>query len=54
MAGGSKACFLLYSKPSDGKRALLKLGCYPEISLAKGRERAREARAEVGDGEAGC
>lgn len=49
-AGGARAFFLVYTKPADGKRAWLKLGRYPELTLAKARERAREARGEIGEG----
>lgn len=47
---GTKAFYLHYTKPGDGKRARLKLGRYPEMKLGKARERAREARGQVGDG----
>ena len=50
-AGGSKAFFLVYSRPADGKRAWLKIGRYPEIKLGKAREKARDARGEVGEGQ---
>lgn len=52
-AGGTKAWFLVYSKPGSRARAWLKLGTYPEIPLGgeKGaRQRARGARAKVGEG----
>jgi integrase len=48
--GGTKAFYIHYTKPSDGKRARMKLGRYPEMKLGKARERAREARGEIGDG----
>lgn len=49
-AGGAKAFFLVYTKPADGKRAWIKLGAYPDISLAKARQNARDERARVADG----
>jgi integrase len=53
-SGGAKAWFLVYTKPTDGKRAWLKLGRYPEIKLGGddgARQRAKNARAKVGDGD---
>lgn len=50
-AGGTRAFFLVYSRPGDGKRVWLKLGRYPEIALGKAREKAREARGAVGEGQ---
>ncbi|MER9593277.1 tyrosine-type recombinase/integrase [Mesorhizobium australicum] len=50
-AGGTKSWYLVYGPPA--KRQWLKLGFYPEIPLGgdKGaRQRARDARAKVGDG----
>jgi integrase len=48
-AGGTRAFFLVYSK-QDGSRAWLKLGAYPEMTLAKARQKARDARASIGEG----
>jgi integrase len=48
--GGTKTFNLIYTRPGDGKRARMKLGRYPELQLAKARERARGTRAEVGEG----
>ncbi|MBA3446753.1 MAG: tyrosine-type recombinase/integrase [Pseudaminobacter sp.] len=48
---GTKAFFLMYSKPGDGKRARMKLGRYPELKLVKAREKARDARGGIGEGE---
>ncbi|OJU51135.1 MAG: hypothetical protein BGO03_01755 [Mesorhizobium sp. 61-13] len=48
--GGTKAFYLHYTKPGDGKRARMKLGRYPEMKLGKARERARDARGDIGDG----
>ncbi|MDJ1464949.1 site-specific integrase [Nitratireductor sp. GZWM139] len=47
---GTKTWNLVYTKPGNGKRARMKLGRYPEIKLGKVREKAREARAEIGEG----
>lgn len=49
---GAKTWYLAFSK-ADGKRAWLKLGRYPEVALggpAGARQRAREARARIGEG----
>lgn len=48
-AGGTRTFYLHYTR-GDGKRQRMKLGTYPEISLAKARERAREGRGDIGDG----
>jgi integrase len=48
--GGARAFFQVYTKPADGKRAWLKLGNYPELTLAKARQKARDTRSAVGDG----
>lgn len=50
---GTRTWNLIYSRPGDGKRARMKIGRYPEISLGGdngARQRARDARAKVGDG----
>ncbi len=39
-----------YVSPNDGKRKLLSLGTYPEISLAKARARRDEARQKIAVG----
>ena len=49
-SGGAKAWFLHFTKPSDGRRARLKLGTYPELGLAAARQKARDARAGIGGG----
>jgi integrase len=49
-AGGTRTFYLHYSRPIDGKRRRLKLGRFPEIKLAKAREKARTARGEIGQG----
>jgi integrase len=53
-AGGTLAFFLMYTRKreGDGKRvrARMKLGTYPDISLADARQKARDARARVGEG----
>ncbi|MEQ1950149.1 tyrosine-type recombinase/integrase [Mesorhizobium yinganensis] len=48
---GTKAFNLNYTKPIDGKRARMKLGRYPEMKLAKAREKARLARGNLGEGQ---
>lgn len=47
---GTRSWNLVYSKPGDGKRARMKIGRYPEISLGKAREKARDTRATIGEG----
>ncbi|MFC5387572.1 tyrosine-type recombinase/integrase [Aquamicrobium segne] len=47
---GTRSWNLVYTKPSDGKRARMKLGRYPEIKLGKAREKARDARGNIGEG----
>lgn len=47
---GTRSWNLVYTKPGDGKRARMKLGRYPEIKLGKAREKARDARADIGEG----
>ncbi|MER8638944.1 integrase arm-type DNA-binding domain-containing protein [Mesorhizobium sp. M1365] len=49
-AGGAKAFFLVFTKPGTDKRAWLKLGRYPDLSLAKAREAAKGSRGDVTDG----
>lgn len=49
-AGGTKGWFLVYTKPANGKRAWMRLGRYPEMTLAKARQKARDARGEIGEG----
>lgn len=46
---GTKAFYLNYTAPT-GKRARMKLGRYPEVTLARAREKAREARGVIGEG----
>lgn len=50
VSADARSFFLHYTKPADGKRARLKLGRYPEMKLGKAREKAREARGQVGEG----
>lgn len=50
---GARTWNLLYTRPADGKRARMKIGRYPEIKLGGdegARQRAKDARAAVGDG----
>ncbi len=49
-AGGAKAFFLVYTKPGTKDRAWLKLGRYPELKLADARQRARDGRGKIGEG----
>lgn len=49
-SGGTKSFFQVYTRPGDGKRAWLKLGAYPELTLAAARQKARDARSAVGEG----
>lgn len=49
-AGGAKTFYLMFTRPADGRRARMKLGRFPEIGLANAREKAREARGEIGEG----
>lgn len=49
-AGGTKAFYVHYSKPGSGRRARMKLGVYPDLTLARAREKAKEARGNVIDG----
>lgn len=49
-SGGARTWFLHYTKPQDGKRARLKLGSHPELGLASARQKARDARAKIGEG----
>jgi integrase len=50
VSAATKSWYLIYTKPADGKRARLKLGAYPEMSLAKARQKARDTRASIGEG----
>ncbi|MER8574559.1 tyrosine-type recombinase/integrase [Mesorhizobium sp. M1409] len=54
-AGGAKTFYLNYTRPADGKRARIKLGRYgegdPKLTLAKAREKAREGRGGIGEGQ---
>ncbi|MHA6644580.1 tyrosine-type recombinase/integrase [Mesorhizobium sp. A623] len=47
---GTRSWNLVYTKPGDGKRARMKLGRYPEMKLGKAREKARDARGDIGEG----
>ena len=50
-ATGRKSWTLFYSRPTTGKRARLMLGTYPEISVAKARLTAIEAKAKIIEGD---
>ncbi|PAP92164.1 tyrosine-type recombinase/integrase [Mesorhizobium wenxiniae] len=51
---GTKAFYLNYTRPADGKRARMKIGRYgegdPKLTLAKARDKARSARGEIREG----
>lgn len=47
---GVKTFFLVYTRPSTGKRAWKKLGVYPEISLGDARKKAKDLRGDIADG----
>ncbi|MFD1982401.1 tyrosine-type recombinase/integrase [Mesorhizobium newzealandense] len=51
---GTRAFYLNYTRPGDGKRARMKIGRYgegdPKLTLGKAREKAREGRGGIGDG----
>ena len=49
-ASGSKTWDFTFKSSRDGKRARLKIGPYPAISLAAARERAMVAQLKVSDG----
>jgi integrase len=49
-AGGGKTFFVHYTRLADGRRVRMKLGGYGDLSLAKARQLARDARAAVGEG----
>jgi hypothetical protein len=48
--GGGKAWFLRYTKPGERKRARLKIGTFPELSLAAARAAARDTRRAIAEG----
>lgn len=52
---GTKAFYLNYTRPADGKRARMKIGRYgegePKLTLGKAREKARESRGGIGEGQ---
>lgn len=50
VSNASKAWYWHFGSPKDGKRARLKLGTYPALSLAKARTKALEAKGQVEDG----
>ncbi len=47
---GSKAWFLNYTGPKDGKRKRYKIGAYPGVGLAAARTAAARLRADIGEG----
>jgi integrase len=48
--GGVKSWFAVFTSPNNGKRARVKLGHYPQTSLARARTLALEARGYVEEG----
>jgi integrase len=49
--GGTKTFYLIYSRPGSSRRRRLKLGNYPDLSLASARSKARENRVAVQEGQ---
>jgi integrase len=49
-AGGARVFYLSYTAPGTGKRVRTKLGAYGDLSLARAREKAREARGAISEG----
>jgi integrase len=49
-SAGRKTWTLTYTRPSNGKRARISLGTYPELGVARARQKAIERKAAVGDG----
>lgn len=51
VAGANTRTFYLhYTAQSNGKRRRMKLGTYPDMTLAAARQKARDARGDVGQG----
>jgi hypothetical protein len=48
-AGGRKTWRLHYTRRSDGRRRVLKLGTYPALSLKEARTKAKRLQAEIED-----
>jgi integrase len=49
-SAGARTFYLTYTRPGDRKRARMWLGTFPEISLADARQKARDARVTVSEG----
>jgi hypothetical protein len=49
-SAGARTFYLSYTRRADGRRMRMKLGTFPDISLADARQKARDARAAIGDG----
>lgn len=47
---GTRTFYLIYTKATDGRRARMRLGTYPELGLKDARQKARDARGAVGEG----
>jgi integrase len=50
VSAAAKVFYAHYTDPGSGKRARVKIGGYPDISLSKSREKARGVRAAVSEG----
>src|SRR5438067_8287696 len=46
----TRTWYLHYTHKADGKRKRMKIGSYPEMTLAVARQKARDGRGEVGQG----
>ena len=49
-SAGARTFYLAYTRRADGRRMRVKLGAFPDLTLAAARQKAREARAAVGEG----
>ena len=47
---GLRTWYLVFTSPTDGKRARVTLGRYPQTGLAKARTMAIEARRQIDEG----
>lgn len=50
VSASTKTFYVHYSRPRDGVRARMKLGRYPDLRLAKAREKAKLARQTIAEG----
>ena len=51
LATGARTFYFAYTDPGSGKRSRIRLGRYPEVTLADAREQAREGRSTVVKGQ---